>query len=411
VTPSSDADARVLIVGAGPAGAALAQILASRGCRVTLVERQSDFEREFRGEVVMPSGLRVLEQMGLSAQVATLPQRRPERFELYRNRRRVLALDLLEIEAAERPLTLSQPHLLELLVAQASRHDGFRFVRGAVARELLHEGGRVCGLRLQTRDGEQRLRADLVIGADGRASVVRQREGFAARAIGTPMDVVWCKLPWPESFGAGLVARGYLGGGHLLIALPAPDGLLQVAWVILKGGYGELRDRGVEDWVRQMADHASPDLARHFRERAGEISRPFLLDARTERVKGWARPGVLLIGDAAHTMSPVGGQGINVALRDAVVAANHLVPALRGGATGDALDAVAARVEPERRPEIERIQRLAALPPRVVMRRGRAAELARALLLALATSRAGRRVARRQIDLFLHGALEVRLRV
>ena len=177
-----------------------------------------------------------------------------------------------------------------------------------------------------------------------------------------------------------------MGGGHLLIVFPAPDGLLQLAWVILKGGFGELKSRGVEDWVREMANHASADLAAHLRANAEHALRPFLLSAVTDRVTGWARAGALLIGDAAHTMSPVGGQGLNVALRDAVVAANHLVPVLRAGGDSAAIDAAAARVEPERGPEIDRIQQLAAGPPRLVLPRGPLARLLRtALPLSAAT--------------------------
>jgi 2-polyprenyl-6-methoxyphenol hydroxylase-like FAD-dependent oxidoreductase len=225
------------------------------------------------------------------------------------------------------------------------------------------------------------------------------------------MDVVWTKLAWPEAWAGRLPARGYVGGGHLMITFPAPDGGLQVAWIVVKGGYGELKSRGVEDWVREMAEHAGPELGGHLRANAGRLVRPFLLRAETDRVLGWARRGALLIGDAAHTMSPVGGQGINLALRDAIVAANHLVPALQAGADPAALDAAAAAIEPERAPEIDRIQRLAAQPPRLVLARGAVPRLVRRLLpvlLRLGPVRAG---AARTAALFLNGVTEVRLRV
>ncbi|MGH7287746.1 MAG: FAD-dependent monooxygenase, partial [Myxococcota bacterium] len=328
--PDTPSRLPVMIVGAGPAGAALALLFVSRGIGVTLIERQRDFEREFRGEVMMPSGLAVLDALDVDVEKAGIPHRRPSELEIYVERRRVAHLDSgAAIFGGRSPLFVSQPALLEHLVALASGYPHFRFLRGAAVRELLQENGRITGVRVEAPEGEQRLHAALVVGADGRASIVRRRGGFTAKERGTPMDVVWTKLPGLAGWGE--VARGYVGGGHLLIVFPAPDGLLQLAWVILKGGFGELKSRGVEDWVREMANHASADLAAHLRANAERTQRPFLLSAVTDRVTGWARAGALLIGDAAHTMSPVGGQGLNVALRDAVVAANHLVPVLRAG--------------------------------------------------------------------------------
>ena len=402
----------VVIVGAGPAGAGLALLLASRGLPVTLIERQRDFEREFRGEAMMPSGLEALAAMGVEIEQTAIPHARPTDLEIYIERRLALRLDASAVVFAGRsPLMVSQTALLEHLVSLASRHPGFRFVRGAAVRDLLHENGRVCGVRVETPQGEQQLAARLVIGADGRASIVRRRGGFVARERGTPLDVVWARLPWPEVWGDSQPARAYLAGGHLMIVFPAPDGGLQIAWVILKGGYGELKSRGLEDWVREMANHASGDLAPHLRANAERITRPFLLSAVTDRVTGWARPGALVIGDAAHTMSPVGGQGINLALRDAIVAANRLVPALRAGADAAALDAAAATIEPERAPEIDRIQTVAAQPPRLVLARGLLPRLVRSalpLLLRLPLARSG---AASVGTLFLNGVTEVKLRV
>jgi 2-polyprenyl-6-methoxyphenol hydroxylase-like FAD-dependent oxidoreductase len=222
------------------------------------------------------------------------------------------------------------------------------------------------------------------------------------------MDVVWTKFPLA---GWGDRMRVYAEGGHLLIAYPAPDGLLQVAWVILKGTFSEVKSRGVEDWVREMADHAFADLAAHLRANADRATRPFLLKVVTDRVAGWARPGALLIGDAAHTMSPVGGQGINVALRDAVIAANHLVPVLRAGGDDDTIDAAARRIESERGPEIDRIQELAARPPRVVLPRGPIPRLLRAALPLLVRLPFVRAEMARTNHLFLYGVTGVMLRV
>src|SRR5262245_3918064 len=275
----------VAIVGAGPAGAGLALLLAERGVPVVLIERQRDFEREFCGEAMMPSGLEALDAMGIRVEDTTLPQQRPQELEVYVERQRALRLTAdAALFGGRTPLMVSQPALLEMLVERAARSAGFRFLRGAAVRDLLHEGGRVAGVRVETAEGEQRLRARLVVGADGRASIVRRRGGFEARERGTPMDVVWTRVPWPENWGETRPARAYLAGGHLMIAFPSPEGGLQIAWVILKGGYGELRSRGIEDWVREMANHTTGDLAAHLRANASRVMRPFLLSAVTDRV-------------------------------------------------------------------------------------------------------------------------------
>jgi 2-polyprenyl-6-methoxyphenol hydroxylase-like FAD-dependent oxidoreductase len=403
--------APVLIVGAGPAGASLAFALAARGLAVTLIERQRDFAREFRGEALMPSGVQALAQLGLGDVIESVPHRVPDAIEIYRDRElaaRVRASELLPPDV--RAYTVSQPHLLEAIAARASAHAGFSLLRGVAVRELLRDAaGRVRGVRVDGEAGAREIAARLVIGADGRASIVRRSGGFAVTRIGAPMDAVWARLPWPACYGDAQPVRGYLGRGHLLIAFPAPSGGLQIAWIIRKNTYGELRDRGIEGWVCAMADHVTPDLAEHFRASAAAISRPFLLDAETDRVRGWAKPGVLLIGDAAHTMSPVGAQGINLALRDAVVALNQLVPALLADAGDAELDAAAARVEPERGPEIDAIQALAKRPPVVVMGTFPGAEWVRALALGFLTSRLGRIAAARAGAMFLFGTREVKL--
>jgi 2-polyprenyl-6-methoxyphenol hydroxylase-like FAD-dependent oxidoreductase len=260
------------------------------------------------------------------------------------------------------PRWTSQPALLEMLIGEARRHPSFRFERGVHVRELVRDGDRVVGVAL---DGGRELRSALVIGADGRTSIVRRRSGVSVESDPTPMDVVWCKLPLPPWFDADPHLRGYVGGGHLLLAAPVYDQHLQIAWIIPKGEYGELRERGIPDLIDRMAAHVSPDLAEHLQRHRGSSVQPFLLSVVSDRVREWHRPGLLLIGDAAHTMSPVGAQGLNIAIRDAIVAANHLVPAL---ANGTSLDDAALRIEADRSPEVKEIQQLQAVPPRVLLR-------------------------------------------
>jgi len=402
--------AHVLIVGAGPGGALLAYLLARRGVEITLLERQSDFAREFRGEVLMPSGIDALEQAGLAAAMASVPCYAPLGIEIFLNRRSVLSADLdNDFFGGRPPLALSQTGLLEMLVGEAAKEPRFRLERGSSVKDLLREQGRIVGVRVRGQAGERELRADYVVGADGRASIVRRRAPLAAQARDLPMDIVWCKLPCPEDFRG---AQAYLGRGHLLIAYRSWDAQLQIAWVILKGTYGDLRRAGIEHWVGEMAEHVTPEFGAHLRAHTDAIRHPFLLDTVSDRVEHWSAPGALVLGDAAHTMSPVGAQGLNIALRDAIVAANHLLPALSAASPDPAhMDAAARAIEAERLPEVATLQRLQALPPRVVLNRARWGEPLRATLATLLKSRFLQRRVLRAGRIFPFGTTEVKLRV
>jgi 2-polyprenyl-6-methoxyphenol hydroxylase-like FAD-dependent oxidoreductase len=402
--------ARVIVVGAGPAGASLALLLADRGIETLLVERQSDFAREFRGEVLLPGGVDALRQIGVGGLLEQVPHHRPDSIAIYLNRRPLLSLAMGEFDFGDSPpLAVSQTALLEALVAEAAKRPAFELLRGASVRDLLRGAdGRVRGVRVAGAGGERELAAELVVGTDGRASAVRRRGGFEARENAPPMDIVWCKLPaLPGMRGA----RGYVGRGHLLIAYHTWGDQLQMAWAILKGSFGELLRRGVAEWLEEMTAHVSDDLAAHLRAHVGALTHPFLLDVIADRVTHWSAPGVLLLGDAAHTSSPVGGQGLNLALRDAIVAANHLVPALRAGAGPAELDAAAARAEAERLPEIAAIQRLQALPPRIMLSRAWWGEPVRRALALLVRTPLGRRGGGAQARAFVFGVTQVQLQV
>ncbi len=399
-----------LIVGAGPGGATLAYLLARRGLRVTLLERQRDFARAFRGEVLMPSALDALAQAGLAGALAGVPGVELRGAEAWLRGRRFLRVDFeRESMGGAFPVWTSQPALLEMLVARAGAFDGFALERGTSARELLREGGRVVGARVHDGEREREILADVVIGADGRASVVRRDLAPHVRAERAAMDVVWCRVPLPPAHAEDPRLRAYVGNGHFAIAGPTPEGTLQIGWVIGKGRFGDLRARGIGQWLDELAAHVSPELGGHLRAHRNDASRPFLLDVVADRVDPWWRPGALLIGDAAHTMSPVGAQGINIAIRDALVAANHLVPALESGADPAALDAACARIEAERLPELRRLQWLQSIPPRIALRD---AGWARALIRVLPVLGVGRRTARGPlVRWFARGVTDVTLEV
>lgn len=400
----------VVIVGAGPAGASLGYLLTRRGIKVTLLERRRDFSREFRGEVLMPSGIAALEQMGLRMQLATVPSYTQQMIDVYLNKRLLLS-EPLDTGSPEdlRFIAVSQPALLEMLVTEAGTSSSFKLIRGASVKELIRDDGRVAGVRIRTDDDEQELRADLVVGADGRNSVVRKQAELRARQVSAPMDIVWCKLPCPDDWRG---VRAYAGRGHLLVAYHTWDDTLQLGWVILKGTFGDLRSRGIEQWVEEMANHVSPDFADHLRTHRDAVHKPFLLDTVSDCVDRWSTPGALVIGDAAHTMSPVGGQGINIALRDAIVAANHLVPVLsQPEPDGNALAAALDAVEAERMPEVRHIQTLQAQPPKVLLSRAWWGEPVRRIVGALLSKPAVRQRAAGRVSAFLYGVTEVQLEV
>ena len=401
----------VVIVGAGPAGACLACLLVQRGVHVTLVERRHDFAREFRGEILMPSGIQALQEMGLAHLLQAIAHHAPERIALYMNRRRVfdLPLEVPEMQG-RRPLAISQPAFLEGVVKTASQAPGFELRRGTAVRSLIEVDGRVRGVTLRCDDGEQTLAADLVVGCDGRNSAVRRHLGIQSRHMNPPMDIVWCKLPCPPDWPG---VEAYAGRGHLLVAYRTWDGTLQLGWVILKGTFAELRSQGIQAWVDEMANHVAPAFANHLRAHSSDATRPFLLQSLSDRVEHWSARGALLISDAAHTMSPVGGQGVNIALRDAIVAANHLVPVLRGTATPDpeAIDRALAAIEVERLPEVEPIQDFQAQPPKLVLSRAWWGEPLRRIAAALVSLPAVRARIGQRVAMLTFGVTDVRLRV
>jgi len=263
----------------------------------------------------------------------------------------------LELPPGDEIRVVSQPALLEMLVAKAAEFPGFSVMRGATVRELIWRGERVAGIVADSPQGTLELHADLTVGADGRASVVRKRAGLHEVRTPQEFDVVWCKVPMAEFMVRRGAACGYLWRDHAALAFPSYDGRLQIGWAIRKGAFVELRRRGIEAWVNEMAAYVEPELADHLRANIAAITHPFILDVICDRLDKWTRPGLLLIGDAAHPMSPVGAQGINMALRDALVAANVLVPVLLGGAAAAELDLAAQQVSGQRMGEVTAVQR------------------------------------------------------
>jgi 2-polyprenyl-6-methoxyphenol hydroxylase-like FAD-dependent oxidoreductase len=295
----------------------LALLLARKGLRVALLEAQDDFEREFRGDTIHPSVMEIMDQLGLAERLLELPHATVRRITARAGGERVAAADFSRLPTKFPYITvLPQARFLEFLTAEAAKHAGFQLVMRANVRELIVEEGAVRGVR--HRGGE--FHARLTVGADGRSSRVRRLAGFEAVSTSPPMDVLWFRLPRSPSDpeDTGIFS---LGAGHLLVSFDRRD-YWQAGYVIVKGAFREVRAAGLEAFRASVAA-----LAPEFADRVDSIrdwKQVSLLNVESARCRTWHRPGLLLIGDAAHPMSPVGGVGINYAIQDAVVAANVL---------------------------------------------------------------------------------------
>jgi 2-polyprenyl-6-methoxyphenol hydroxylase-like FAD-dependent oxidoreductase len=346
--------AQVVIVGAGPTGAALALLLVQRGIAVTLIEAAKDFYRVFRGEGLMPSGLDALAQMGLSALWQQIPHRQLNAWEFIINGKQLFRVE--EPMGANLPCTLlSQPPLLQALILEAQNHHKFKLIQGVTVKDLLWNDQRVAGVLLS--DGQQ-IAADLVIGADGRNSIVRERAGLKLVRQPKNIDILWFKLASTPEFAEDNVFRTIVNGDRVFsIFHGAESGKLHLAWVV---SATEKVDWKQADWGEIFASLSPSWLAAHFRNYADTIESPIKLSVVVGSCPQWHAPGVMLLGDAAHPMSPVRAQGINVALRDVIVAANHLVPILQGQTEHQYIDIDIAlsKIQAEREPEILRSQQL-----------------------------------------------------
>ncbi|MDP8923954.1 MAG: FAD-dependent oxidoreductase [Chloroflexota bacterium] len=326
-------DAHCCIVGGGPAGMVLALLLARAGVPVALLEEHVDFERDFRGDTIHPSTMELMDELGLADRLLQLPHTKLDTLTFQAPSGPVRLADLRELGTKFPYITfMPQARFLDFLAAEGRRYPTFRLHMGANVQGLIEEpaergGGTIVrGVTYRTKDGFHELRAPLTVGADGRFSRVRRLAGFEPIKTAPPMDVLWFRLP--RRPGDPEVALGRIAKGHLLAILNRGDEW-QVAYVIAKGSYKEIREAGLPAFRRAVAE-VIPEFADRV-DALREWKQVSLLSVESSRVPRWYRPGLLLIGDAAHVMSPVGGVGINYAIQDAVVAANVLAKPLRTG--------------------------------------------------------------------------------
>ncbi len=314
-----------VVVGGGPGGAVLALLLARKGVDVTLLEAHPDFDREFRGDTLHPSVMEIMDQLGLAERLLELRHSKISSLTIQTDEGPFSPIDLSRLKTKFPYITvMPQTSFLEFITGEAKRYPNFRLVMGARVRELVEEDGAVRGVRYEGEVGLHEVQAALTVGADGRGSRVRRLAGIESKKTSPPMDVLWFKLPRETGDAEGIV--GQFGRGHIAVMLDRKDHW-QAGYVIPKGTFPELRHEGIGELKRQFAE-----LIPKFADRLEHLTdwrKVSLLSVESSRCPTWHRPGLLLIGDAAHVMSPVAGVGINYAVQDAVSAANILDGPLR----------------------------------------------------------------------------------
>jgi 2-polyprenyl-6-methoxyphenol hydroxylase-like FAD-dependent oxidoreductase len=330
------------IAGGGPAGMMLGFLLARAGIDVVVLEKHADFLRDFRGDTIHPSTLRVMHELGILDAFLKRPHQEVRELSALIGDERVILADFSHLPEHCRFIALMpQWDFLDFLAEQARRYPGFHLRMRACVTDLITEHGRVLGLHAETSEGPLEVRADLVVGADGRHSDVRERAGLKVEDFGAPMDVIWFRLSKRATDGAQTLGR--IQAGVVFVTLDRGD-YWQCAYVIPKGGFDVLRSKGL-DAFRAAVAGLNPEFADRVQEIAAWDDAK-LLTVTVDRLKRWSRPGLLCIGDAAHAMSPIGGVGINLAIQDAVAAANLLwQPLSKGRVPAAQLGSVQARRE------------------------------------------------------------------
>jgi 2-polyprenyl-6-methoxyphenol hydroxylase-like FAD-dependent oxidoreductase len=320
----------------------LGLLLARAGVETIVLEKHADFLRDFRGDTVHPSTLEVMHELGVLEKFLERPHQKVPRVEGQIAGRRVVMADFSRLPVRCPYIALMpQWDFLDFLAQHAKTLAAFRLLMRAEATELIHEDGRIAGVRADTADGPLEVRAELTVAAEGRDSGLRAAAKLGVEDFGVPMDVLWMRLS--KRADDPLSVLGRIDAGRIFVTLDRGD-YWQCAYVIPKGGYGALRQGSLASF-REGVLAVAPFLG----ERVGEIrgwDDVKVLNVQVNRLRRWHRPGFLCIGDAAHAMSPIGGVGINLAIQDAVAAANILAPRFAAGALTEAdLAAVQARRE------------------------------------------------------------------
>ena len=317
--------ARCCVAGGGPAGMMLGFLLARAGIDVIVLEKHADFLRDFRGDTIHPSTLEIMHELGLLDEFLKLPHEKVHELNAQIGDTRLTLADFTHLPTRCGFIAfMPQWDFLDFLADHARRYPTFRLLMQAEVTDIVKDGERVAGLRAQTPAGSLEVRADLVVAADGRQSIVREKADLPGQEFGAPMDVLWFRLSRKPDHPAQTMGR--FDTGRIFITINRGK-YWQCGYVIPKGQFDGIRRQGLDSFHEKVVQ-----LAPYAKDQISEIKSwddIKLLTVRVDRLSQWFRPGLLCIGDAAHAMSPVGGVGINLAIQDAVAAANSLAEPLR----------------------------------------------------------------------------------